>query len=333
VERAAGAGNKINIWDVSGNVPTLIDSLIVAGATTTGDVAVTDDGSLLIVATERSGGSIVTYDLADPRHRRLSRFTNAETDPGVHAAEIGRVNGKLYGFLSIDPIGSTLARLVVVDLNTSGAAPSVQQGDGEPVRPRHFLDGLLFVALWNDGMEIWDVGGCGAGASPESPRVLGGVKTIDGEVHNIGGCTTPLAPSASRSLEKRGRLHRFEPRGDIHVVEITDPTKPKEVAFYHVDGAGTHNFSVDETTASCTRPTTTAAFARSTFEATWEHVRRVSRAQRGGESFPVRFTSNGSYSRSTGAPPRTMYAWGVQYLGGSVYVSDMVNGIEIGAAK
>ncbi len=28
---------------------------------------------------------------------------------------------------------------------------------------------------------------------------------------------------------------------------MSDPTAPKEVAFYHVDGAGTHNFSVDET--------------------------------------------------------------------------------------
>src|SRR5215467_8053652 len=41
-------GNKVSIWDVSGNVPVLTDSLIVANATTTGDVAVTDDGSLLV---------------------------------------------------------------------------------------------------------------------------------------------------------------------------------------------------------------------------------------------------------------------------------------------
>jgi len=34
--------------------------------------------------------------------------------------------------------------------------------------------------------------------------------------------------------------------GDIHVVDIADMAAPKEVAFYHVDGAGTHNFSVDE---------------------------------------------------------------------------------------
>ena len=46
-------------------------------------------------------------------------------------------------------------------------------------------DGLLFLALWNDGVEIWDIGGCGTGATPEAPEVLGSVKTLGGEVHNI----------------------------------------------------------------------------------------------------------------------------------------------------
>src|SRR5262245_62281962 len=55
VRRAAG--NKVSIWDVSSDFPVLVDSLIVSGATTTGDVAVSDDGSLLVVATERAGGS------------------------------------------------------------------------------------------------------------------------------------------------------------------------------------------------------------------------------------------------------------------------------------
>src|SRR4051812_28072983 len=33
-------GNKVNIWDVSGNAPVLVDSVIVANAVTTGDIAV-----------------------------------------------------------------------------------------------------------------------------------------------------------------------------------------------------------------------------------------------------------------------------------------------------
>src|SRR5437762_7362523 len=40
-------GNAVKIWDVSGNVPVLVDSLIVPGASTLGDVQTSDDGQLL----------------------------------------------------------------------------------------------------------------------------------------------------------------------------------------------------------------------------------------------------------------------------------------------
>jgi hypothetical protein len=60
------AGNKVSIWDVSGNTPTLIDSVLVPGVVTTGDVAVSDDGMLLVVATEPSPGSISRSTRVDP---------------------------------------------------------------------------------------------------------------------------------------------------------------------------------------------------------------------------------------------------------------------------
>src|SRR6188508_3092550 len=37
-------GNAINIWDVSGATPILLDSVIVADATTLGDIQASDDG-------------------------------------------------------------------------------------------------------------------------------------------------------------------------------------------------------------------------------------------------------------------------------------------------
>ena len=69
----------------------------------------------MVVATEVVPGSIVVYDLANPRKPvQIARFQNADTDAGVHTAEIQVVNGKLYGFLSIDPRGTGLAIAVVV---------------------------------------------------------------------------------------------------------------------------------------------------------------------------------------------------------------------------
>jgi hypothetical protein len=90
-------GNAVKIWDVLGNTPVLVDSLIVPAASTLGDIQASDDGQLLVVATEFSPGSIMIYSLANPvKPQFISRYTSALTDPGVHTAELQRVNGKLY---------------------------------------------------------------------------------------------------------------------------------------------------------------------------------------------------------------------------------------------
>jgi hypothetical protein len=327
-------GNKVDIWDVSGNTPTLIDSLIVSGASTLGDVAVSDDGNLLVVATERSGGSIVVFDLADPRHPRLlSRFTNSDTDPGVHTAEIGRVNGKLYGFLSIDPVGSAIkARLVIVDLSAPAAPREVfTKVIGNPfVHDTFIRDGLLFVALWDDGMEIWDVGGCGTGATPEAPRVLGGVKTLNGEVHNIWWYHDASGSKrfAFVGEEAFGTIGSSS-RGDIHVVDISDPSAPKEVAFYRVQGAGTHNFSVDETNgilyAAYYNGGVRAIDVRGdlgTCPVSQQIIDGSTNLTRCDLRLMGRELGIGLIELNRG-----VYIWGVQYLNGTVYASDMVNGI------
>lgn len=339
-EFRSAIGNKVNVWDVSGNTPVLIDSVIVSGATTLGDVAVSDDGSLLVVATERAGGSIVIFDLADPRHPRLlSRFTTADTDPGVHTAEIGRVDGKLYGFLSIDPAGAILARLVIVDLSNPTAPREVfTKVTGNPfVHDTFIRDGLLFVALWDDGMEIWDVGACGNGASPEAPRVLGGVRTINGHVHNIWWYHDQNGSKrfAFVGEEGPGTIGSIS-RGDIHVVDISDPTAPKEVAFYHVPGAGTHNFSVDETNgvlyAAYYNGGVRAIDVRGdlgTCPANEQVIDGSTNLVRCDLRLMGRELGIGLVDLNRG-----IYVWGVQYLNGTVYASDMLNGIwKLSAVK
>jgi hypothetical protein len=334
-------GNKVDIWDVSGNTPALIDSLIVSGASTLGDVTVSDDGSLLVVATERTGGSIVIFDLADPRHPRLlSRFTNSDTDPGVHTAEIGRVNGKLYGFLSIDPVGNTIkARLVIVDLSAPAAPREVfTKVTGNPfVHDTFIRDGLLFVALWDDGMEIWDVGGCGTGATPESPRVLGGVKTLNGEVHNIWWYHDASGSKRFAFVGEEGSGSiGSSSRGDIHVVDISDPTAPKEVAFYRVQGAGTHNFSVDETNgvlyAAYYNGGVRAIDVRGdlgTCPVSQQVIDGSTNLARCDLRLMGRELGIGLVELNRG-----VYIWGVQYVNGTVYASDMVNGIwKLNAVK
>lgn len=326
--RNGNFGNKINIWDVSTATPVFVDSLIANSATvgtqvqTIGDVAISDDGRYLIAATEYGGGSILIYDLADPRHPKfLKRYSTLNTNPGVHTAEIGRVNGKLYGFLSIDPSGSaTPARLVIVDLSDPANPNEVYtKVIGTPyVHDTFVRDGILFLALWNDGVEIWDIGGGGKGGTPSAPVVLGGVKTLGGQAHNVWWYHDAKGGKRYAFVGQEGPGSIGSTSiGDIHVLDVSDLTKPVEVGTYHVAGAGTHNFSVDET----------------------KGVLYAAYYNAGVQAIDVTGTLSGDIGNRRIATGLTnlnkgVYTWGVQYLNGRVYASDMLAGLcVLNAAK
>ncbi|MEO5590764.1 MAG: hypothetical protein ABIS03_14380, partial [Gemmatimonadaceae bacterium] len=56
-------GNAVKVWDITVMPFSLADSIIVSGATTLGDIQVSDDGRYMVIAVE-GAGSIVIYDLA-----------------------------------------------------------------------------------------------------------------------------------------------------------------------------------------------------------------------------------------------------------------------------
>jgi len=244
------AGNAVKIWNVGGAV-TLVDSLIISGARTTGDVQISADGRLLLVATEFSPGSVVLFDLADPaKPAEVGRFSSVSTQPGVHTAKFGVVSGRLYAFLSVDPSGAVPARLVIVDLSNPAQPTEVfAQAMGRPFVHDVFVrDGLLFTALWDEGLSIWDLGGGGAGGSPAAPVLLSNVRTATGDIHNIWWFQDARTGSKRYVLlgEEGPGSVGSSASGDIHVIDISDVRQPREVAIYGVPGAGTHNFWADE---------------------------------------------------------------------------------------
>jgi hypothetical protein len=330
-------GNLVAIWRVTGPQPILVDSVIVANASTLGDVAVTDDGKLLIVATERTGGSLVIFDLADPRHpQQVARLATTETFNGVHTAEVGRIAGHLYAILAVDPLNggpSPDSKIVIVDL----ADPSNPQqifvksvpSSAPFVHDTFLRDGLLFVALWNAGIEIWDVGGGGHGGTPSAPVVLGKLATIGGDAHNVWWLHDATSGSRYAFVGEEGGPAQIgvSSAGDIHVLDVSDLTAPREVAFYHVPGAGTHNFSVDETNGVLY-----AAYYNA-------GVRALDIRGDLGSCTPAQQVTSGTATRcdlgamgreigrglADGTPP--VYVWGVQLSGGALYASDMLNGL------
>ena len=324
----AASGNAINIWDVSGNVPTLLNTVIVPNASTLGDVQTSDDGQLLIVATELVPGSIMIYSLADPVNPQLiTRYSTALTNPGVHTAEVQRVNGRLYAFLSIDPSSTSAARLVVVDI-TDPAAPTQAFSAvmGSPYVHDVFVrDGILFTALWNQGIAIWDIGGAGTG-SVSNPGMLGSLATVDGKAHNIWWYHNPVTGEKRYAFvgEEGPGAIGSQSSGDIHVVDVSNFAAPREVAFFHLDGAGTHNFSVDEF-----RGILYAAFYNGGVRAI-DITGDLSSCDAADKDPKYGRCDLRKMGRELAHGPTTdlpVYVWGVHLSGGRLYASDMLNGI------
>jgi hypothetical protein len=323
------AGNAVEIWNVAGTTPLLVDSLIVPDATTLGDVQASDDEKLLVVATEFAPGSIVIYDLSDPRKPQfVSRFTNANTNPGVHTAEVQRVNGKLYAFLSVDPGGGQPAKLVIADLSNPAEPVEVfSQAMGSPFVHDVFVrDGILMAALWNDGMSIFDIGGGGKGGTVSNPVLLGNVRTVGGKAHNIWwfhDAANGTRRYAFVGEEGPGTIGSTSV-GDIHVVDVSDLTNPHEVAFYDVPGAGTHNFSTDEDSGVLFAAYYNAGVRALSVRGDLGRCGADEKSDDGRCDLGKMGREVGHALTDTGG---AVYVWGVLSIGTKVYASDMLNGL------
>lgn len=322
-------GNAVYVWDIGGVTPTLVDSVIIANASTTGDVQITDDGRLLVVATEYSGGSIVVYDRQDAAHPTfVSRFSTANTDAGVHTVKLSCVGARLYAFLSIDPRGGQPARLVIADLTDPVQPVEVTALTiGNPfVHDVMVRDGWLFTALWNDGLRLYDIGGAGRGGSPANPAEIGTVVTVGGQVHNVWWFHDPAGgPDARRYVfvgQEGPGVIGSSSSGDIHVVDISDPEAPREVAFYRVPGAGTHNFTMDEASGILY-----AAYYNGGVRAL--DVRGDLGSCTAAQQAADGRCDLGLMGRevATGLDGGSNYVWGVQLVDGIIYASDMLAGI------
>jgi len=320
-------GNGVKIWDVSSATPILVDSLIIVDATTLGDIQATEDRRYLIVATEPIG-SLVIYDIQNPRAPVLvSRFQNGDIANGVHTAEVQTINGKLYAFLSIDPRGTDKARLVILDISNPAAPVMLfSRVMGTPFVHDVFVrDGIMMTALWNDGIAIFDIGGGGKGGTISAPVQIGATSIIGGKAHNIFWYRDPVTGSKKFALvgeEGPGSIPSSSV-GDVHVLDVSDMSNPREVGFYNVPGAGVHNFSADEQ-----RGILYAAYYNG-------GVRALSIRGDLGSCAADQKDSNGrcdlrKMNRELAKGPigvSPVYIWGVHFTDGKLYASDMLNGL------
>jgi hypothetical protein len=323
-------GNVLKVWslDASG-APTLVGSVTVADIGTVSDVQVSDDGQFLILSGERGGevgdqGGIYAYGLSDPAHPSPLGSVTIRSG-GVHTVTLSSISGRFYAFAAKNPGYSG---------NETDNRPALQIYDVTdpshmvlkarvPIPPHYGIhdtfvrDGLAFVFAWDEGVIIYDVGNGIRAGSPSSPvevsrLITSATRTSSPAVHNGWWFHNPVTGERRYLFigqEGPGVLGS-QSSGDIHVVDVSDLAHPSEVAFFHLNGAGTHNFWMDEQ-----RQVLYAAYYNA-----------------GVVALDVSGTLSGDLagrllSQIQPGGPQNTFTWGVQLANGSLYAIDMLSGL------
>jgi hypothetical protein len=323
-------GDVLKVWSLDQTgAPSLASSVTVPGVTTVSDVQVTDDGQLLVLSGEHGGdlaegGGVYVYGLADPAHPALVG-TAAVPHGGVHTVTLSVIDGQLYAFAAKNSgfSGSdddNQPALLIYNLSNPAAPALVHR---EPIPPHYGIhdtyvrDGIAFVFAWDEGVMTYDVGNGMSGGSPSAPVKISQLITSTRDdntpsVHNGWWFHNPSTGEKRYLFVGQEGIATVgtSSSGDIHVVDVSDLAHPSEVAFFHLKGAGTHNFWVDE--------------ARQVLYAAYYNAGVI--------ALDISGTLSGDLSSRLLSQVRpggsgNTYTWGVQLANGSLYAIDMLSGL------
>jgi hypothetical protein len=323
-------GNVLKVWSLNATGEPLPAGMVsVGGIGTVSDVQVSDDGSVLVLSGERGGdvgesGGIYTYSLANPANP-APLGTGSVPFGGVHTVTLASINGQLYAFAAKNPglsgdEADNEPALLIYNLANPASPALVHR---EPIEPHYGIhdtyvrDGVAFVFAWDEGVIIYDVGNGIRGGSPASPVEVSRIVTASTSrstpaAHNGWWFHNPV--SGERRYLFVGQegpgVVGAQSSGDIHVVDVSNLAQPREVAFFHLNGAGTHNFWMDE--------------SREILYAAYYNAGVVAIDVSGTLSGDL---SNRLLSRVQPAGNGGTYTWGVQLANGSLYAIDMLSGL------
>ena len=310
-------GNVVNVWSLgSTGEPTLTDSVTVEDIGIVSDVEVSSDGRVLMIGAEiGSNAGIHLYSLANPAAPVF--LDRAIVSTGVHTATFAEINSRRYAFAARNPGNPALLIYDVTDPGNMSLTATVPVPDRYGIHDTYVRDGLAFVFVWDAGVIIYDVGNGIRGGSPSAPAEVSRITTAargagSPAAHNGWWFHNPV--SGERRYLFVGQegpgIIGSQASGDIHVLDVSDLSQPEEVAFFHLNNAGAHNFWMDES-----RQILYAAYYNG-----------------GVVALDVSGTLSGNLSdrlltRIRPGGPGNTYTWGVQLANGFLYAIDMLSGL------
>ncbi len=247
---AAGA---VYFWDVTDPASPVMTDSIVVDARTTNDVKVSEDGEICVISREGASNrrnGIVILDCGDPSDVTQISVFDEELTGGVHNLFIHQDhvyavnNGRRFDVINIeDPANPH--RVGRFELDTPGHA----------IHDIWIVDGVAYTSNWGDGVVLIDVGGGDRGGSPSNPVEIARFRDIGGRTHAAFPYRSPtgrfyvfMGDEAGRpgfDGQDAERTPQFM-SGYIHVVDLTDPDNPEEVARYEIPEAGSHNMWIED---------------------------------------------------------------------------------------
>jgi hypothetical protein len=332
--------DRVYAIDVSNPAAPVITDSVVVDARTINDVMTTEDGKYGVLTREGAStrkNGIVILSFEDPAHPKpIAEFTETVTG-GVHSTFVYR--GHIY--LTDDATGS----LRVIDIRDPYKPRQVARWQTREDEAGNFLhdidvkDGLAYLSYWNEGLVILDVGNGIKGGSPDHPQLVSQYKydlnSLYRDVEAVGGPGfirgTHTAWRAGKYVFTGDEVFSASPRptdgggvvglgrayGRLHVVDVSDIEKPKEVAYYEPREGGSHNVWVAGDTL---------------YLGDYQgglRVLDISGELRGDLLRQGREIAHVVTGDSSGVVPNAANAWGAIYRDGLVYVPDINSGLWI----
>lgn len=265
---SGGGGDVMYTLDISNPASPVVTDSIVTNTRRVNDIMTFPDGKFLVFtregASDRKNG-IVIASLEDPAHPKIiAEFTDGVTG-GVHSTFVYKQDK--YGtfiFLTNDGTGA----LHIIDVNDPYHPKEVarwktegRQDAGRSLHDIDLRDGLLYASYWNDGLVVLDVGNGIKGGSPSNPVKVSQFKydlnamykqvEVDGGPGFIRGTHTAwrhnnyvfIADEVFPAAYPKGAKDAAADRayGRLQVVDVSDITNPKSVAYYEPEYGGVHN--------------------------------------------------------------------------------------------
>jgi len=337
-------GDRVYALDISNPASPQITDSVIVDARVINDVMATADGKYAVLTRENASSrrnGIVVLSLEDPAHpKQIAEYTETVSG-GVHSAFVyTQPKFGTHVYLTDDATGS----MRVIDLNDPRTPKEIGRWQTERAptgRVLHDIDvqnGLAYLSYWNDGLVILDIGNGTKGGTPNAPTLVSQLKYDLDDLYR--GVEAEGGPGFIRGTHTAWRHKNYvfigdevfsatpqgvtmpgmglgKANGRLHVVDVSDVTKPRIVAWYEPRDGGTHNVWVAGDTL---------------YLGDYQgglRVLDISGELRGDLLAQDREMAHVHTGDAQGMLPNAAMAWGAFHHNGLVWVNDIFSGLWI----